>query len=148
MNDVITEIGWNGYWTGRSRAIAPDSGAPRGWTRAPLPELGDGEYAAWNNAGAWTVRDRPPAPAAPAPMQVPEAVTMRQARLYLLSKGRLQDVEAALDALPEPQRTAANIEWEYSQEVQRHNTFVNMLAPILSWTDADLDTMFIEADKL
>ena len=51
-------------------------------------------------------------PALPAPA-VPQSVTMRQARRYLLNIGRLQDVDAAIENLPEPQRTAAKIDWEW-----------------------------------
>lgn len=84
----------------------------------------------------------------PSTPTVPQSVTMRQARRHLLNIGRLQDVDAAIDALPEPQRTAAKIDWEYSQVVERQSEFVLMLAPVLGWDAAGLDTMFIEADKL
>lgn len=81
----------------------------------------------------------------PAVVQVPAAVTMRQARLALLAAGKLASVTAAINALPSPQKEAAQIEWEYSQEVQRHNGFVSLLAPVLGMTAADLDTLFIAA---
>ena len=54
----------------------------------------------------------------------------------------LSSVEAAIDALPEPTRTEAKIEWEYSSEVQRHNGFVSDLAPMLGLSEADLDNLF------
>ena len=50
--------------------------------------------------------------AAPAP-RVPAAVTMRQARLALLGANLLSSVDTAIDALPEPTKSAARIEWEY-----------------------------------
>lgn len=78
----------------------------------------------------------------------PSAVTMRQARLALLSVGLLDDVETAINSLPSPQKEAARIEWEYSQEVQRHNGFVSILAPSLGLTEESLDNLFIEAAKL
>lgn len=96
--------------------------------------------------GTWDGESFSPAP--PIPEPVPQSVTMRQARRYLLNIGRLQDVDAAIDNLPEPQRTAAKIDWEYSQVVERQSEFVLMLAPVLGWDAAGLDTMFIEADKL
>lgn len=71
-----------------------------------------------------------------------EAVTMRQARKALLELGLLEAVEVAIDALPEPTRTEAKIEWEYSSEVQRHNGFVSNLAPLLGLSEADLDNLF------
>lgn len=82
------------------------------------------------------------------PTPVPTAVTMRQARLALLGAGLLDDVEAAINALPSPQKEAAKIEWEYSQEVQRHNGFVSVLAPLLELSDAQLDAMFLQAATL
>lgn len=79
---------------------------------------------------------------------VPYAVTMRQARLALLGAGKLAAVESAIAALPEPQKTAALIEWEYSNEVQRHNGFVSQLAPALGMSEAQLDALFVQAASL
>lgn len=82
------------------------------------------------------------------PTPVPTAVTMRQARLALLGAGLLDDVEAAINSLPSPQKEAARIEWDYSSEVQRYNGFVSTLAPMLGLDDAALDQMFITAATL
>jgi hypothetical protein len=83
----------------------------------------------------------------PAPA-VPQAVTMRQARLALLGAGKLAQVDAAIAALTEPTRTAAQIEWEYSNEVQRHNGIVSQLGPALGLTDAQIDALFVAAAAL
>ena len=87
------------------------------------------------------------APQEPAPA-VPSSVTMRQARLALLGAGKLAAVQTAIDALSEPTKTAAMIEWEYSNEVQRHNGLVASLGPALNLTSEQIDTLFIEAAKL
>lgn len=87
--------------------------------------------------------DAPP----PGPI-IPQSVTMRQARLALLASGLLDDVEAAIAALPSPAKDAAKIEWEYSQEVQRHNGFVAQLGPALGLDDAALDALFVSAAAL
>lgn len=79
---------------------------------------------------------------------VPAAVTMRQARLALLAAGKLASVEAAINSLPSPAKEAAHIEWEYSQEVQRHNGFVAQLAPALGLDDQALDDLFTHAATL
>ena len=42
---------------------------------------------------------------------------MRQARRALLAVGKLGAVDAAIAAMPEPQRSAARIDWEYSTAV-------------------------------
>ena len=87
-------------------------------------------------------------PPPPEPPVAPSAVTMRQARLALLGAGLLDDIDAAINGLPSPQKEAARIEWEYSQEVQRHNGFVSVLAPILGLTEAQTDALFIAAAGL
>lgn len=107
-----------------------------GWIPAADSRIGD----TWDGE-AFT-------PAPPEPTPVPAAVTMRQARLALLGAGLLDDIDAAINALPSPQKEAARIEWEYSQEVQRHNGFVSILAPSLGLTEAQIDTLFIQAKTL
>lgn len=87
-------------------------------------------------------------PPAPEPVKVPRTVTMRQARLALLGLGLLDDVDSAIASLPSPQKEAAKIEWEYSQEVQRHNGFVAQLSPVLGLDNTQLDQLFITASKL
>jgi hypothetical protein len=82
------------------------------------------------------------------PSSVPQSVTMRQARLALLGAGKLAAVEAAIDSLAEPIKTAARIEWEYSNEVQRANGVVSQLAPALGMTEAEIDALFTQAATL
>lgn len=79
---------------------------------------------------------------------VPYEVTMRQARLVLLGAGLLDDVEAAINALPSPIKEQARIEWDYSSTVQRHNGLVSQLGPLLGLTEAQLDSMFITAKAI
>jgi hypothetical protein len=78
----------------------------------------------------------------------PQEVTMRQARLALLAAGKLAGVDAAIDALPEPQKTAARITWDYSSVVLRHQPLVLQLAPAIGLTDAQLDNLFLQAKAL
>lgn len=79
---------------------------------------------------------------------VPQEVTMRQARLALHAAGKLAAVNAAINALPDPPRSAALIEWEYSSTVRRDSQFVSMLGPALGLDTAGLDALFIAAAKL
>jgi hypothetical protein len=79
---------------------------------------------------------------------VPPQVTMRQARLALLAAGKLAAVDTAINALPDPQKSAARIEWDYSSAVQRHNGFVQQLGPALGLSDAQLDNLFRQAAAL
>ena len=79
---------------------------------------------------------------------VPQEVTMRQARLALHAAGKLAAVNAAINALPDPQKTAALIEWEYSSTVRRDSQFVLLLGPALGLDAAGLDALFVAAAKL
>ena len=79
---------------------------------------------------------------------VPQSITMRQARLALLNAGLLDDVEAAIITMDEPQRTQTQIEWEYAQEVQRDNALVAALGPMLGLDDAAIDSLFSMAATL
>lgn len=79
---------------------------------------------------------------------VPEKVTMRQARLALHAAGILSQVQPAIDALPDPPKTLAQIEWYYSSEVFRNREFVNMLGSQLGLTDEQIDDLFIQAATL
>ena len=88
----------------------------------------------------WQYRQVPDLPVVPT---VPRSITMRQARRALHQQGLLNTVNSAIDALPDPPKTDAKIEWEYSNEVQRYNGFVSSLAPMLGLTEQDIDNLFI-----
>ena len=79
---------------------------------------------------------------------VPREVTMRQARLALLENGLLANVQPAINSLPEPDKTKAQIEWEYSNALQRSNPFVAVLGTALGLSSQDLDDLFIQASSL
>lgn len=69
-------------------------------------------------------------------------VTPRQARLALLATGDLAAVEAALQALPEPNRTAAITEWEYATTVERASAWITQMTVALGKTEAEMDALF------
>lgn len=75
-------------------------------------------------------------------------VTMRQARLALAQQGLLQTVEDAIALIPEPDRSAISIEWEYSAVVQRASAWVGVLAPALGLSDEQIDDLFNLASTL
>ena len=84
----------------------------------------------------------------PAAVYVPRRVTMRQARLALHAAGLLGQVETAIDALPEPSRTEARIEWDFGSEVFRERDLVKMLGASLGLTSEQMDDLFITAATL
>jgi hypothetical protein len=106
--------------------------------------VADEAFAEATYPGQWALApESEPAPPAP-----PRIVTMRQARMALLSVGLLDDVEAAINALPSPMKEAARIEWEYSGTVERDRPLIQALAPALGLDDAAMDALFTAAARL
>ena len=108
---------------------------------AQFIEVADEVQAGWKLIeGEWQ---------APEPVvYIPQEVTMRQARLALLENGLLSNVQPAINSLPEPDKTKAQIEWEYSNALQRSNPFVSVLGAALGLSSQDLDDLFIQASTL
>ena len=75
---------------------------------------------------------------------VPQQVTMRQARLALLSAGLLDDVEAVITAAGRE----AQIQWEYASVVERSNPVIAIVQQQQGMADAQIDDLFREAAKL
>ena len=109
---------------------------------AQFVQVPDDVCAGWMlAAGEWS------APQPPAAV-VPQSVTMRQARLALLANNMLANVQTAINSLPEPDKTKAQIEWEYSNALERNNSFVATLGAALGLNAAALDALFIQAAQL
>jgi hypothetical protein len=70
------------------------------------------------------------------------AVTMRQARLALSQQGLLATVEDAIALIPEPDKTAVSIEWEYAAIVERGSSWVATMASALGLNDEQMDDLF------
>jgi hypothetical protein len=75
---------------------------------------------------------------------VSSVISMRQARLQLLSMNLLDVVNAQISTMPQ----AAQIEWEFSSEVKRDNSLVVQLQTELSMSDSDMNTFFYNASLL
>lgn len=84
----------------------------------------------------------------PPPSDVPQAASMRQARLALLGAGLLSQVNTAIASMPGAEGEAARIEWEYAQEVRRDSPLVAGLSEILGFTDEALDNLYRTASGL
>lgn len=84
--------------------------------------------------------------AAPTPRVM--AVSMRQARLALLDAGLLDQVEAAIAAMPGTAGQAAQIEWEYATEVKRDSPLLAGLVQALQLDEDMLDLLFLTAAEL
>lgn len=75
-------------------------------------------------------------------------VSMRQCRLALLADGTLANVDVAIASLPEPDKSAAQVEWEYAATVQRTSPFVASLGMAIGYDDAKMDALFEAAADL
>jgi hypothetical protein len=77
--------------------------------------------------------------------QVPESVSARQIRLWLIRQGiSLAQVDAAIDAIPDQlQRDSVRVEWDYAPYVERTHPMLPPIAQALGLTD--IDAAFREA---
>jgi len=70
-------------------------------------------------------------------------VTPRQIRQAWVLMGRqLSEIDNAIAALPEPTKTLAAIEWEFSTLVQRSNPLVAMLGASQGFSSDQLDSLW------
>lgn len=76
---------------------------------------------------------------------VPSSITPRQAKLQLIMLGKLDSVIPAIDALPEPDRSVAVVEWESATSFDRDSKFISQFSEMF---EIDADNFFIEAAKL
>ena len=113
---------------------------PSGMSEA-LSIVGGDQSRLWIDGAEIRVLPMPPA-------IVPQEVTMRQAQRALLDAGLLDAVEAAINALPEPRRRAALIDWTKSSALRRESQFIAVLAPGLGLDAAALDALFVAASKV
>ena len=74
---------------------------------------------------------------------IPKTITLRQARLYLLSIELLDDLENIIS-----QNRAYQIEWEYANNIERESLLVKILGQTLNLDDTAIDNMFMEASKI
>jgi hypothetical protein len=103
------------------------------------PDVPAGQRLIWTG-DTWALEDIPIPP--------PSRITMRQARLVLLSAGLLDKVNAAIAAMQGAAGEAARIEWEYAHDIERTNPLFSQLAEALGLSEAQIDNLFIEAAKL
>lgn len=78
----------------------------------------------------------------------PQVISPRQARLALLGAGLLPQVDSAINGLPEPQRSAAKIEWEFATRIERTSPLVLSLGAALGLIDDQVDDLFAKASAL
>ena len=105
---------------------------PEGCTAVPDDELPEG----WQHA--------------PDNSPVPQSISARQIRLWLVRHGvSLAMVEAAINAIPEAvTRESVRVEWEYAPYVERTHAWLVPMAAALGMTESQVDAAFREAAAL
>jgi hypothetical protein len=83
------------------------------------------------------------------PPSVPDAVQPVQLRTWLLYAGKLDQVNALIDGIPDPmQRAEAKQRWDYTLTIPRTHPLVLMIGQELGMTSAEMDAAFIQAATL
>jgi len=75
-------------------------------------------------------------------------LSMRQTRLALLDAGLLSQVEDAIASLPEPDKSKAQIEWQYAKDVYRNDDWLIALSKQLGISSSEVDDLFYNAYEL
>lgn len=84
----------------------------------------------------------------PMPPRVPREIPNWRAKVILASMGLLKTVEAAIAALPEPDRTVASLAWGGDAKLARRGKTVLGLAAALGLSSDQIDQLFIAAEAL
>lgn len=109
----------------------------KGWVEAPQPPYDPAtETCQWVD-GAWVVADI----VVPVPQQVP----MWALREATIAAGQKSAIEAAMNALPEPDRSIAWNRWEYKDSILRQSTIIASLQSALGWSNEYVDDLYKSA---
>lgn len=86
----------------------------------------------------------------PLPVIVPETISARQVRLWLIDNDiSLTSVEAAIDTIiNEKLREKTRVEWEYAPYIERNHPLIESLSQYLGLTSEQIDQGFIQASQL
>lgn len=80
-------------------------------------------------------------------LPVPESISARQIRLWLVRHGiSLASVDAVIATIPDQiQRDSVRVEWDYAPYVERSHPMLVPLAAALGLTEQQVDQVFVEA---
>ena len=94
------------------------------------------------------IQEKLAAYAAPVVREI-KPVTPRQIRQALILSGiPLSEIDSAFAAFPEPTKSLAQVEWEYSTLFIRTNPLVATVGQLLGWTSEQLDQLWLMAGSL
>jgi len=75
-------------------------------------------------------------------------ITPRQLRLWLLSRELLSQVPMLIEAMPESDKSVAEIEWEFATVFEHRHPFMMALAAAVGMSAEDIEAGFREAALL
>jgi hypothetical protein len=78
-------------------------------------------------------------------VQVPDEVPLWRIRAILAIQGKETQINAAINSLPDPPKTAALYVWQYGTVIERNSATVQFIQSALEMTNAEVDAIFIEA---
>jgi hypothetical protein len=84
----------------------------------------------------------------PTPVPVPFDVPTWRLRAILAINNKEQDVENAINQLPEPNKTIAKRAWDFGSNTERSSQTVVFIKGTLGLTDEEVDNYFIDAQNL
>lgn len=86
----------------------------------------------------------------PAPTIVPDNISARQVRLWLINNGiPLSQVDIAIDTISDPLlKEQTKVEWEYAPYIERNHPLIDSLAQHLGLTPEQIDEGFVIASQL
>lgn len=80
---------------------------------------------------------------------LPKIVSQRQLRTQLvLNDFDLNDIQTAINALTEPNKSIAQVAWDYAITFERDSPLLISLGESLGLSQTDIDNIFINASKL
>ena len=82
------------------------------------------------------------------PMTVPYEVQLWRIRTVLKLMQLETQIESAIEAMPEPSKTAATYIWKFGTTVERASQTVLLLQSALQMTNEQVDDLFIQADAI
>jgi len=136
----MTFLSYNGQLRAETDADVIANLLRKGWVEAPQPPYDPAtETCQWVD-GAWVV--------APIVIPVPTQVSMWALREATIIAGEKANIEAAMNALPEPDKWIAWNRWEYKENIVRDSPIILQLQSLLGWTNDFVDSLYKEAASI
>lgn len=80
---------------------------------------------------------------------LPKIVSQRQLRTQLVLNGfNLDAIQTAINGLSEPDKSIAQIAWDYAITFERNSPLLVVVGQMLGLSESDIDTIFLNASAL